>query len=772
MAALNGGTASSPSVPATAATNGHAVAPELVRPPTYIFYGSKSVKARISRDVPISEIVRQLVTSQQLAIKDPPALFALRDKDTGELVTDDNVGHMLDRQAHFTLCSNPTIEAAEMVDKLNSGETATLKLATFSLRTLIKERAFLDEFVNRRGLDALQQVINNTSGNTLAYALLSMQQLIEARGALGVKPDFTARIVDIIAKEALINILRPATAIAKRLASEDVHSDSLEQSTSGFTRVYNEFRKHNGSLKIVVDRLGAEELALVELSLSLINTLFRGATDAHDADFSDDLESLGAWTAIERLFESQKDGDLTLPREFQRILGRSLHNDLIQPLQEEHFPMFDVVWNAAGLEDTDETNRWRRVGFSTESPQDELANAGVLGLKALVRFVEDSSNDFAKTIKAQQDKEQGKRCPISAASGFVVMLLAELFNFNQASPESTTSSSVSDEPRPILLRFYDCHALVLHLFARMWSEADASRQEQKHVEDVVREQAKALLVPDKSWTDIQKDFAGVRYRTVRDRQLQQLIDQDDLMNKPSVKALRGRLYLESYEFVRNQRIQCLLEGAWFPVVAQSSKLLASKRHTVTKAWRFYRLSGDKQYLHFCEVPERVEVRPGFLDLPEKLDLETVTDIVSGPASSQVASAVKTPNRLRRHDSVTSNGSTVKSSTTNQATATTSASNQTLTFTILGPDGPLAELTCPSRSVYAEWIDGLSLLRTDGNICTKETADYVAALTDLGVKVRLLELTMALRDKDIKDLPDHLDVPPLPSSTDFYYKGLR
>ncbi|KAK4050272.1 hypothetical protein OIV83_003593 [Microbotryomycetes sp. JL201] len=743
---------------AAAAPNGGttpaAPAPELARPPTYIFYGSKSVKARISRDVPISEIIRQLVTSQQLQIKDPPALFALRDKDTGELVTDENVGTLLDRQAH-----NPTIEAAEMVEKLNSGETATLKLATFSLRTLIKERAFLDEFVNRGGLEALQHVIKHSSGNTLAYALLSMQQLmeLEGRGWQGVKPDFTARIVDIIANEALINICRPATAILRRLASEDSHSDSLEQSSSGFTRVYGEIRKHNGSLRIIVDRLAAEELALVELSLSLINSLFKGAANASDTDFVEDLESLGAFQSIEKLLETQKDGELELLLEFQRILTQSLRSDLTQELEEKHFPMFDVIWNAAALEDTDENNRWRRVGFSSETPQDELASSGVLGLKALVRFVESSGDEFARTIKAQQSKEPDQRCPVSAASGTVVILLAEHWGFRQPLQLAPT------KPQPLLLRFHDCHSLVLKFFARMWAEADATQNEYDHIKDVVREQVQTVFVPGKPWAEVQKEFAGMRYRAIRDRQLDELVRNDALMNKPSVKALRGRLYLESYEFVRNQRIQCLMEGAWFPVVAQSSKLLTTKRQTITKGWRFYRLSADKQYLHYCEVGERIEIRPGFDDLPEKLDLETASDIIPGPASSFANGKT---NRLRRHDSVTSHNSTVKSFT--NATHS-SASNESLTFTILGTDGPIVELTAPSRSVYAEWIDGLSLLRTDGNICTKETADYVAALTDLGLKVRLLELVTVLKGKD---LPDHVDVPPLPASRDFYYKDMR
>ncbi|KAK4051977.1 hypothetical protein OIO90_004507 [Microbotryomycetes sp. JL221] len=751
--------ASNAGASATGATTTHSnkPAPELVRPPTYIFYGSKSVKARISKDVPINEVIRQLVTSSQLSISEPPALFALRNKDTGDIVTDDNIEQMLEQQAQFTLCSNPTIEAAEMVDKLNTAETSVRKLATFSLRTLIKERVFLEEFVKRGGVAALQQVIQSSTGNTLAYALLSMQHLMELedRAWQDVDSQFVARIVEIIAKETLINICKPATAILRRLASSDAPSDTVDQSASGFSRVYQEIRKRNGFLEIVVDRMAGDEVALVELSLSLINSLFEGATKSHNSEFSDDLESLGVWKAVAKLFESEREADMPLALEFQSILAQSLHQDLQQQLQDEHFAMFDVVWNASKLEDTDESNRWRRAGFNSESPQDELADSGILGLKALVRFVENPESGFSKMLEKQRLRPEGERCPLSTVSGIVTRVLAEHFGFAKppAEPVDGENGSAS-EPKPLLLRFYDCHAVLLRFFVRMWIEANATHEDYQHIASIVKDQAGVSLTSDKAWSTITQEFSLARYRAIRDRQLDELARNDELMNKPSVKALRGRLYLESYEFVRNQRIQCILDGAWFPVTAQVTKLLSGKRQTTTKAWRFYRLAPNRQYLHYCEVPDRVDIRPGLADLPDKIELESVTDILPGPST---ANAAKPTQRLRRHESVTSHNSTVKSA----AQAATTASNQTLTFTLLGSDGPLAEFTAPSSHVYAEWIDGLSLLRTDGNICTKETADFVAALTDMGVKTRLLEL-QAFTGKI--ELPDHVETPPWPQST--------
>lgn len=89
-----------------------------------------------------------------------------------------------------------------MVEKLQSGEASVLKLATFSLRSLITERAFLDEFQLRGGFDALQEVIKRATGNTLAYSLLSLQSMLdlEDRGWAGLHDGFAARIVEIISQ--------------------------------------------------------------------------------------------------------------------------------------------------------------------------------------------------------------------------------------------------------------------------------------------------------------------------------------------------------------------------------------------------------------------------------------------------------------------------------------------------------------------------------------------------------------------------------------------
>lgn len=78
------------------------------------------------------------------------------------------------------LTASPLIEAAEMVDKLSSPDDKILKMATYTLQRLIREPAFTAEFLRRGGLQELVSLVHAlNSGNTLAYALTSCQNLFE-----------------------------------------------------------------------------------------------------------------------------------------------------------------------------------------------------------------------------------------------------------------------------------------------------------------------------------------------------------------------------------------------------------------------------------------------------------------------------------------------------------------------------------------------------------------------------------------------------------------
>ncbi len=168
----------------------------------------------------MQDVIRQLCANAHLGVQEPPALFALRDDDSDELIDDANMAKKIEAGANFKLCSSPTIEAVDMVDKLSSRDDRVLKMATYTLQRLIRETPFTDEFVARGGVKELLNVIrNHSSGNTLAYALTSCQNLMEGYeyGWEIIDNTFVAKVVGLLVAQERINVCRPATAILKKL---------------------------------------------------------------------------------------------------------------------------------------------------------------------------------------------------------------------------------------------------------------------------------------------------------------------------------------------------------------------------------------------------------------------------------------------------------------------------------------------------------------------------------------------------------------------------
>ena len=113
-----------------------------------------TVRARIDPTLTVEDVVRQLCVN--LKVTDPSSHFALRDRDTDELVTNDNLrkkiknkvhlrslfsSHHLHSAAHTVyprLVNASHIEAAEIVQKLTYPDERSLRLSLFSLQKYIK----------------------------------------------------------------------------------------------------------------------------------------------------------------------------------------------------------------------------------------------------------------------------------------------------------------------------------------------------------------------------------------------------------------------------------------------------------------------------------------------------------------------------------------------------------------------------------------------------------------------------------------------------------
>jgi len=89
----------------------------------------------------------------------------------------------------------------------------------------------------------------------------------------------------------------------------------------------------------------------------------------------------------------------------------------------------------------------------------------------------------------------------------------------------------------------------------------------------------------------------------------------------------------------------------------------------------------------------------------------------------------------------------------------------LSFSLLSAhEGSLADLIAPDLSRWADWTDGLNMLRRDGgHVASQETAGFVQALTEIGLKIKLLDLS-----GEMVEIPSGLDPGLPPSNTDFFF----
>jgi len=179
-----------------------------------------------------------------------------------------------------------------------------------------------------------------------------------------------------------------------------------------------------------------------------------------------------------------------------------------------------------------------------------------------------------------------------------------------------------------------------------------------------------------------------------------------------------------------------------------------------------------KHLHYVDSQAKFPVRSGLEDLPDRFDLALITEIATancapppaeGPGGPGAPPLVASP----------------------------------LSFSLITPEGSLADAIAPDVSRWADWTDGLNMLRRDsGHVASKETADFIQALTEIGLKIKLLGaysttwhlpppsrfsfapawayiffLLIVDLSGDNVEIPSGLAAGPPPVNTDFFFSDL-
>jgi engulfment and cell motility protein 1 len=244
----------------------------------------------------------------------------------------------------------------------------------------------------------------------------------------------------------------------------------------------------------------------------------------------------------------------------------------------------------------------------------------------LADYVRSHQDEFQKMFLEQSTKPARQRCPIARASLAVTSILYEHFEVDKSEVDDSKSymllesrSGVDKLFKPLLLHWTRLHVAGLQAFFRMWKATAAETEDLDKLVELVRILIESVVggaSRTKDVQDIEEELANFEYRRLRELQMELLeLTYEDAWGQ-HLRQVREELHHEALQFVKEQRIRCLLQGAWFSIECTSkSDHGPTSRSSATH--QYVQLSHNRRYLHFGEFDSVGDKAPELDALPEK-----------------------------------------------------------------------------------------------------------------------------------------------------------
>lgn len=541
---------------------------------------------------------------------------------------------------------------------------------------------------------------------------------------------------------------------------------------SGFRALKPAIAIYPQFLEMLVTRLSSADHALCANALQLINSLMRDSI-THDSEaewpkFIQKLQDLGVIRAVYVLMQDPALQDLTHPLiEFQsltKVLLRKWRDIPLDQEKPEHRRALKGIHLASNPEKNDQgaddtrrsrkhhPEKWRRLGFETESPVGDFQEVGFLGMMDLADYVRSHGDEFQKLLLEHSTKPVTQRCPIARASLAVTSILYEHFEVDK--PETDDSKAFVSESRagidkmfqPLLLHWTRLHVAGLQAFFRLWKATAAEAEDLDKLVELVRILIESVVGGADRTKDVQEveeDLADFEYNRLRGLQMELLeLTYEDAWGQ-HLRQVREELHHEALQFVKEQRIRCLLQGCWF---ALDHKPDGPKSAT----YQYAQLSHNRRYLHFGSFDLMGDRAPELDTLPEKsecdllcmhlfnlcspltapVDLSLVSSVVSN-VSTENSGSTK-PSR-QPATKITIHGYTPSPSTHGKSNSHARSNSRATQKEVI-----LLTLRPSSHSIASEWLDGLLMLLNQQPI-TAETTKLIDLVSNYGLKIRLLNV---------------------------------
>lgn len=335
---------------------------------------------------------------------------------------------------------------------------------------------------------------------------------------------------------------------------------------TGFQRLKPAVELQPQFLPTLVEKIESADHALCANALHLINSLMRDAI-SNDADFEwprfiKQLQELGVIKRVYTLMQSSAVQDLAQPLlEFQaltKVLLRKWREEKVDMEKPDHRralrglhiasipdklqPGVDPKGSKRHIPD-----KWRRLGFETESPAWEFEATGFLGLMDITDFVYKNEDGFQKMILEQSAEPAEQRCLIARASLSVTAVLYEHFDIDKVDEDEVYKYVSLDSKmqferafKPLLLHWSRLHTSGLNAFIRLWKAAGAQAEDFEKIEELVR-----ILV---------EQIVGQAPRTKDIKEVEVELAEFDL---PKLRELQMELLELTYEDVWGHHLRCV-----------------------------------------------------------------------------------------------------------------------------------------------------------------------------------------------------------------------
>ena len=363
----------------------------------------------------------------------------------------------------------------------------------------------------------------------------------------------------------------------------------------------------------------------------------------------------------------------------------------------------------------------------------------------LTDFVRKQEDGFQKLLLEQSTRPMYERCPMARASLAVTSILYEHFEIEKSDVEDAKSYLVLDGMknydkifRPLLLQWSKLHTASLQSFFRLWKATGAQQDDFDKISELVRiliEQVVGQATRTKDVQEVEEELSEFEYLRLRELQMELLdLTFEDQWGQ-HLHQVRDELKHEALQFVKEQRVRCLLQGAWFPRTVHKDD---GRSRPFSSSWRYVKLSHNRRYLHYSDFESQTKHEPALDELSDKIDLGTISSVISNvSANHNESESVSSTSTAKTAPHPPKQTSTTKITINSFASGSEVGSKSHL---LNGESTERAILTLlpPTHSLASEWLDGLLMLLNQAPI-TADTNKLVALVSEYGLKIRLLNV---------------------------------